>query len=130
MNRTRLLLFVVLGIGLLAQQPPPPPPKQAVKPSVRRTRMGWQVQIEKLRRWVDPGLGGPPGAMRVRILISPIGTVESVEMISGDAKLAEAVVAALRQWEFYETCTGVECLGVETIADLPFPNRLPCGRRL
>lgn len=129
MNCSRLSLFLGLGLGLLAQTPPPPPAPAPTKSSdlySRRVRVGWGVQVEKLVRWVPAdgrGLGQATGVARLRILISKKGAVESVEVLSGEAKIAKAVAAAVRKWEFQPFCLSVDCVPVETIAEISFPTR-------
>ena len=40
------------------------------------------------------------GIVRLKVKISPKGGVEQVELIGGNAALAEAAVTAVRQWTY------------------------------
>lgn len=130
-----LFMLAVICLGLIAQQAPPPPPPPPLRETSKFVpppiRIGWSAQRHKLRRWVaaerPSSLGIRTGTVRLRVVISKIGTVQSMEIVSRDVQMAEPVKAAVRQWLFEPVLLGSGAAEVETTVDIAFPMTLPCG---
>ena len=73
------------------------------RPKVLRLSTG--VLAERTTKKVKPAFppGAPAGEVVVEITVDEQGNVASVEGVSGDRILIEAVIAAVRQWKFLPT---------------------------
>jgi TonB family protein len=93
---------------------------------VKRIRVGGNLQAANVVKKVNPAY--PPeakaariqGAVHLSVSISAEGKVEDVQIIDGDPKLAEAAVAAVRQWEYRPTLLNGDPVPVLTQVDVNF----------
>ncbi len=60
------------------------------------------------------------GTVRVHLIVAKDGSVQQVEVISGDKLLAQAALDALRQWKYKVTLLNGEPVEVDTTEDFIF----------
>ena len=109
----------VLG-GIIAAAPPPPPPPQ------ERIRVGGQVQSAKLVNQARPAY--PPlarqariqGTVRLEAVISKVGGIEELKVISGHPLLIQSALAAVQQWRYEPTLLNGVPVEVITTIDVNF----------
>ena len=102
--------------GIIAPPPPPPPPPP------ERVRVGGQVQSARLvdqPRPVYPALARQAriqGTVRLEAVISKVGTIEELTVVSGHPLLIQAALDAVKQWRYQPTeLNGVPVVVVTTI---------------
>jgi periplasmic protein TonB len=109
----------VMG-GIIGGAPPPP------KPTAARIRQGGSVQAALLVNKVQPVY--PPlarqtrisGTVRLHAIISKVGSVESLEVLSGHPLLVRAAMDAVQQWKYKPTLLNGEPVEVDTTIDVIF----------
>lgn len=97
---------------------PPPPPVEATKPPTIHVSGG--VQAARLVRRIEPVY--PPlarqlrreGRVELRAIISTQGTIQSLEVISGDPLLIPSALAAVNEWRYQPTLLNGEPVVIET----------------
>jgi protein TonB len=97
----------------------PPRPENLPPPVVRRS-ISELTQMAQLIRRVDPIY--PPlakqthreGRVELRAIISTAGTIESLEVISGDPFFIQSALAAVREWRYRPTILNGRPIEVET----------------
>src|SRR5580698_2821062 len=85
-----------------APAPPPPPPPT-------RVRVGGNVQAANLIRKVTPVY--PPEALRAKVsgqvrftvIVATNGTIQDIQLVSGDPLLVDAARDAVKQWVYKPT---------------------------
>jgi protein TonB len=99
---------------------PVPPPPENLPPTVVRRSVGEPAQMAQLIRRVEPIY--PPlakqthheGRVELRAVISAAGTIESLEVISGDPLLIQSALAAVREWRYRPTILNGRAIEVDT----------------
>lgn len=97
---------------------PPPPPVEASKPPTIHVSGG--VQAARLVRRIEPVY--PPlarqlrreGRVELRAIISTQGTIQSLEVISGDPLLIPSALAAVNEWRYQPTLLNGEPVVIDT----------------
>jgi protein TonB len=90
------------------------------------THVGSNVMAGKLIKQPRPNYPGLAkagriqGAVRLHVLISKDGTVESIDVVSGHPLLIPAAMEAVKQWVYQPTLLNGEPVGVETEVDVNF----------
>jgi protein TonB len=110
----------VMG-GIIGGAAPPPP-----KPTASRIRQGGSVQAALLVNKVQPVY--PPlarqtrisGTVRLHAIISKLGSVEALEVLSGHPLLVRAAMDAVQQWKYKPTLLNGEPVEVDTTIDVIF----------
>ncbi len=105
-----------LGNSVLAPTVAAPKPPEPAKP----VRVSAGVEEARLVTRIEPVY--PPsaialhmsGTVRLRAIISADGTVSRLDVVSGNAILARAAVAAVRQWRYHSTLLNGRAVEVET----------------
>jgi periplasmic protein TonB len=98
---------------------PAPPPPQPVHPRERRMVSG-QVEAAMLIRRVQPIY--PPlaipirreGTVELHAIIATDGTIQSLEVISGDPLFVQSALAAVREWRYRPTILNGQPIEVDT----------------
>jgi protein TonB len=104
------------GISSLAPSIAPPKPPAPEKP----LRVVSTVQEARLVTRIEPIYPAAAiamhlsGMVRLRAIIASDGTVKSVDIVSGNAILARAAVAAVEQWRYRPTLLSGKAVEVET----------------
>jgi protein TonB len=101
-----------------SQHPVLPPPDDP--PTVVRHSVSEPAQMAQLIRRVEPIY--PPlakqiqreGRVELRAIISTAGTIESLEVISGDPLLIQSALAAVREWRYRPTILNGRPIEVDT----------------
>ena len=83
------------------------------------SRLGTTLQIGRLASKVDPQY--PPealqqriaGTVKVHVVISQTGAIETAELVDGPRLLADAVLRAVQQWRYEPTLLGSAAIEVE-----------------
>ena len=101
---------------------PKPPEEQAnnIKPSMVRHKISEPVQAALLIHRVEPLY--PPlarqlhreGRVELRAIISTDGTIQALEVISGDPLLIQSALAAVREWRYRPTILDGQPIEVDT----------------
>ena len=100
-----------------APAPPPPP---------TRVRVGGNVQAANLIRKVTPVY--PPEALRARVsgqvrftvIVATNGTIQDIQLVSGDPLLVDAARDAVKQWVYKPTTLDGRPVEVITLVDVNF----------
>ncbi len=111
-----------------APPPPPPPPAPAALAAgtTQRLRIGGNVQQTKLVSQVRPVY--PPDAKLQRVqglvqlsaVIAKDGTIQTLEVISGDPLLVPSALEAVRQWRYQPTLLNGDPVEVITQIDINY----------
>jgi len=107
---------VPYGFGDRAIPQPPPPPQPPSKP----VRRGGDVMAAMLVHQVDPVYpriaiaAHISGVVHLHAIISKDGTIRELEVVDGSPLLAQAAVAAVRQWRYRPTLLSGEPVEVDT----------------
>jgi TonB family protein len=64
--------------------------------------------------------GGLEGTVRLRVVIGPDGTVRSLRVLSGNPRLAEAALSAVKQWRYQPTLVDNKPVSVATTVSIQF----------
>lgn len=103
-------------------QIPPPPAKPRAKPQF----MGEGVMAAALLRRVQPvypdaaRLMRLSGEVRLRAIIATDGSVRELTLLSGNPLLAQAAMAAVREWRYRPTLLNGQAVAVETYITVNF----------
>lgn len=109
---------IVGSSNFSAQHPVPPPPDTPETPVlVRKSEL---QQMAQLTTRIEPRY--PPlaiqihheGRVELHALISPEGTIESLEVISGDPLFIQSALSAVRLWRYRPTILNGRPIGVDT----------------
>ncbi len=140
MNAMRLVLNTVLALSLFAipwipqdMTQPDAPLAQATR-KITRIRQGGAVMAKLLKVKVQPVYPklarekGIQGTVRLHTIIGKDGSIEQIEVISGQPLLVQAALDAVRQWKYRITYLKGEAVEVDTTIDIIFSlhdDRLP-----
>jgi periplasmic protein TonB len=99
---------------------PVPPPPGDPPPAVVRRLISEPAQMAQLIRRVEPIY--PPlarqiqreGRVELRAIISTAGTIESLEVLSGDSLFIQSALAAVREWRYRPTILNGRPIEVDT----------------
>jgi TonB family protein len=116
------------------EEPEPPPhptvPLAPVNPSIGDAiRIDGSVMDGQLITRVDPIYPGQAklqhihGEVRLQVWVSPDGTVQNVNLISGPPQLVGAAIDAVKQWRYRPTVSSGHPVAIVTTVNVPF--RLP-----
>jgi TonB family protein len=111
--RTTVKLSVALASSENAQAP-------------RRIRVGGNVQQANVISQVSPHYpaeakqAGLQGTVKLQALIGKEGTVQDLQVLSGEPVLAESALDALRQWVYKPTLINGQPVEVQTVIDVNF----------
>jgi periplasmic protein TonB len=102
------------AIGTRIETPPPPPPPQ------QRLRLSEAVIAARLIRRVQPVY--PTLAIQIRregrvelhAIISSDGSIESLEVVTGDPVFIQSALSAVRQWRYQPTLLNGQPIEVDT----------------
>jgi TonB family protein len=95
---------------------------QLQSPPITRVRVGGSISANNLISRVDPvSPAGMQGAVVLEAEISREGAVESLRVLSGDPTLAQAAVAAVKQWRYKPTLLNGQPVPVVTEIRVNFP---------
>jgi TonB family protein len=105
---------------------PPPPAPEPPKPAAAPIRRSEGVQSALLIRRIEPSY--PPlaiqarreGTVQIRAIIARDGSVESLEVLSGDPLFIQSSLEAVRQWRYRPTLLGGEPVEVDTYITVNF----------
>ena len=105
--------------GLQTHVEPPPPRPETPRPTIRQ-RVSAPVQAAMLMRRVEPVY--PPlaidtrheGRVELHAIISTDGTIESLEVISGDLLFIRSALDAVGQWRYRPTILNGQPVEVDT----------------
>jgi TonB family protein len=119
--------FLLAPVSVLASQAPTGQSKQNIPPHFPlRMRISGDVMQAKLIHQVLPEYPQEAmkklikGKVRTRIVIDCGGKVIEVKVLSGKSMLAQAAVAALREWHYQPTMQNQEAVQVLTDVELKF----------
>ncbi len=115
------------GIESLTPRSTPPLPETAHPPAEhKRVVHSSVVQEALLERRIEPKYPilaiqtRRQGTVRLRAIIGTDGSVNSLEMLSGDPFLAQAALDAVRQWHYRPTLLNGQAVEVETYITVIF----------
>ena len=109
------------GNELFGKHTGPTPPGDPNADQRKRVVRGGDVQQALLTRRVEPSYPQLMRAIRrsgkveLRALISTEGTIESLQILSGDPGFYESAMSAVRQWKYKPTYLNGQAVEVETI---------------
>jgi len=109
------------GNELFGRHTGPTPPRDSSADQTKRVVRGGDVQQALLVRRVQPSypelmrVTRRSGKVELRALISTDGTIESLQVISGDPGFYESAMSAVRQWKYRPTYLNGQPVEVETI---------------
>lgn len=92
----------------------------------QRIRVGGNVQAANLITRVNPRYppeakkAGIQGTVRLQAIVSKDGTVQDLQVLSGEPLLAESALDAVRQWVYKPTLLNGQPMEVETVIDINF----------
>ena len=97
--------------------PPPPPPPP---PAIVRQHISEGVQAAMLIRRIEPVY--PPlaiqtrreGRVELRAIIATDGSIQSLEVLSGDPFFLQSALAAVRQWRYRATILNGQPIEIDT----------------
>ena len=107
-----------LGDRAIPQPPPPPAP--------RPVRRGGDIMAAMLVHQVDPiyptiaKAAHISGVVHLHATISKDGTIRELELVDGSPLLAQAALAAVRQWRYRPTLLSGEPVEVDTYITVKF----------
>jgi len=108
------------GGGIPTNPHPVLPPPDNQPPAVVRRSVSEPAQMAQLIRRVEPIY--PPlakqiqreGRVELRAIISTAGTIESLEVLSGDPLFIQSALAAVREWRYRPTILNGRPIEVDT----------------
>jgi periplasmic protein TonB len=125
-GRVAVISTICFGavVSAAAQQPKDRYLESSAPPA--RIRVDGTVQATKLVHKVDPTY--PENAKKAHIegtvalhaVIAADGSMEELEVISGDDLLIQAALAAVRYWKYQQTFRNGEAVEVETVISIIF----------
>jgi TonB family protein len=92
----------------------------------QRIRVGGNVQAANLITRVNPRYppeakkAGIQGTVRLQAVLSKDGTVQDLQVMSGEPVLAESALDAVRQWVYKPTLINGQPVEVQTVIDINF----------
>lgn len=107
--------------GIVPSNPRPPlPPPDDQPPTVVRHSVSEPAQMAQLIRRVEPIY--PPlarqiqreGRVELHAIISTAGTIESLEVISGDPLFIQSALSAVREWRYRATILNGRPIEIDT----------------
>jgi len=109
------------GSGLFDRRTGPAAPEDPNRNQKKRLVKGGDVQQAMLIRRVEPSY--PPlmrnirrsGKVEIRAIISVDGTIESLQVLSGDPRFYQSALEAVGQWRYRPTILNGQPVEVETI---------------
>ncbi len=99
-----------------------------------RVRIGGTVQRAKLLKEVNPAYpqgaiaSGTQGTVKLHGVFAKDGSVQQVDVVSGEALLAQAAADAVRQWTYQPTLLNGQPAEVDTAIDVTFSLKKNNGR--
>lgn len=124
---------IIGGTGDFSPVAPPPPPEPEPEPEAEAPSgpvpVASTVQAARLIRRVEPVYSRiaietrTQGTVRLHAVISPEGTIERLQVLSGHPLLIPAAVQAVKQWRYRPTLLGSKAVPVETQIDVVFKLR-------
>jgi protein TonB len=132
MKAMRVVLNLVLALTFIAipsraqdtPQQDAPPPQPARK--ITRVKQGGAVMVKMLKVKVAPVYPplarekGIQGTVRLHTIVGKDGSIEQMEVISGQPLLVQAALDAVRQWKYRITYLNGEAVEVDTVIDIIF----------
>jgi TonB family protein len=109
-----------------AQASDKPVPIRDAQGQVTRIRVGGNIQSAQVisspkpKYPVEAKLAGIQGKVRLNVIINKDGTVQDVQVASGDPALSEVAVEAVRQWVYKPTLLNGQPVEVATVVDVNF----------
>ena len=109
------------GNDLFGKHTGPTAPRNPNADQLRRVVRGGDVQQAMLVRRVQPSypelmrVTRRSGKVELRALISTEGTIESLQVISGEPGFYESAMSAVKQWKYRPTYLNGQAVEVETI---------------
>jgi periplasmic protein TonB len=106
-------------IGVQTHVEPTPPHQEVVAPTIRQ-RVSAGVQAAMLIRRVEPAYPPLPrqlhheGRVELHAIIATDGTIQSLEVISGDPMFLQSAIAAVREWRYRPTILNGQPVEVDT----------------
>jgi TonB family protein len=106
--------------GIPTNPHPVPPPPDNQPPAVVRRSISEPAQMAQLIRRVEPIYPElciqihREGRVELHALISTTGTIESLEVISGDPLFIQSALAAVREWRYRPTILNGRPIEVDT----------------
>jgi len=94
-----------------------------------RVRIGGNVLSAKLINRVDPkypeeaSKQGIQGTVRLHVVVGKDGSVQQMDVVSGDPLLAQAAMDAVKQWRYQPTLLNGEPVEVDTQVEVFFGRR-------
>jgi periplasmic protein TonB len=132
MNAKRFVLNTVLTLFFFAvpsrgqdnpqQDSPPPQPTK----KITRVKQGGAVMVKMLKVKVEPVYPplakekGIQGTVRLHAIVGKDGSIQQIEVISGQPLLVQAALDAARQWKYRITYLNGEAVEVDTVIDIIF----------
>jgi protein TonB len=130
MKTMKFVLILILSssaIPLRAQDTPQqdaPPPQPARK--ITRVKQGGAVMVKMLKVKIEPVYPPPAkekgiqGTVRLHAIVSKDGSIQQVDVISGQPLLVQSALDAVRQWKYRITYLNGEAVEVDTVIDIIF----------
>jgi TonB family protein len=124
-----------LAVLTFPLQAPPAAAQENKSNPPERIRVGGNVQSAKVIYRVKPvypreaKAAGREGRVELQVLIARDGSVQDVEVISGDPPFTDAAGEAVRQWRYSPTLLNGEPIAVETQVDVNFTLSNSAGNR-
>ena len=120
-------LFLALPLLLRAQDPAKDAAQdEAPKPPVKRIKLGGKAASSRLVHKVQPVYPSEArdqktqGTVRLHVILSKDGSVQKVDIVSGDPILAKAALDAVQKWMYKPTLLNGELVEVDTTVDVVF----------
>ena len=99
---------------------PPPPPAVATKPRLSRMMEGNLVQRVQPDYPPLARMAGIQGSVMLRAIINRDGSIDRLQVLSGQPLLVEAAIRAVRQWRYRPYLLNDEPVKVETQITIHF----------
>jgi protein TonB len=112
--------------GGLGTQPPPELKPPAPEKPARPVKVSQGVMAASLLNQVQPAYTPVERTMRLsgevllRAIIGKDGSVRELQVVSGNALLAQTAMAAVRQWRYRPTLLNGEAVDVDTLVSVKF----------
>lgn len=58
--------------------------------------------------------------MKLHVILAKDGSVQQLDVVSGDPQLVESAVKAVKQWKYQPTLLNGEAIEVDTVVDVVF----------
>jgi protein TonB len=126
-----LTLASVLTISFIelpacAQAPSQSEGEQPPAKKITRIKQGGNITAKMLTFKVKPKYAAKAreqriqGTVRLHVILAKDGTVQQIEVMSGDSVLAQAALDAVRQWKYRVALLNGEPVEVDTTVDVIF----------